>query len=77
MSKVDPITAAQLPEDWIALRREIIANDGHDVRADAGTGIEISTREGAWIPLTLHGGALAFVSREDRDTVLAGLRDTI
>jgi len=74
MTKVAPISLSQLPDGWLADRREIIARDGHDVRADGGAGIEVSARDGAWLPLMLHGGSMAFASREDRDVALASLK---
>ncbi len=70
---------------WIAMRREIIARDGYAARASEGAlSIELKARlsddatpsarmSNEWHPLTLPGGALAFVNAEQRDLVLAGL----
>lgn len=52
-----PITRAQLPEGWIAERREVIAREGYALRAGAAACIEIKS-------LTTNGMALPRTARQ-------------
>lgn len=69
------IAAAQLPEGWIAERRELIVRDGYATRAgENACTIEIkSLTTNEWLLLMLPGGALSFTTAEDRDAVLRQL----
>ena len=69
------ITRDQLPEGWIAERREVIAREGYALRAGAGACIEIkSLITNEWLRLALLDKATAFASEADRDAVLAQLQ---
>lgn len=74
-TKPEPITAAQLPEDWIEERREVIAREAFAIRACSfSLNIEIqSQRSGEWLILSLPDKAPAFATVVDRDAVLASL----
>lgn len=87
MNAPPPITRAQLPEDWVEVRRVIIHRDGYAIRPGGGNTIEIKSitpreqmaaedplRLNVWIPISLAGGAVAFTSTEDRDAVLGELQ---
>jgi len=66
-----PIAAADLPENWISDRREIIQRDGYALRPSAGCTIEVkSLRDNTWLVLTLPDKATAFTTAADRDQVL-------
>lgn len=85
MISLPPITLAQVPPDWIALRREILAREGRVVRAGEGNTIEAkSTRtlgviedrpveSNEWFYITLPTGAFAFQHTLERDAVLHAL----
>ena len=69
-----PITRAQLPEGWIAERREVIVREGYALRAGAAATIEIkSLTTNEWLYLALPDKATAFTSEADHDVVLAQL----
>lgn len=70
-----PVTAADCSEEWIAVRREIIAREGRAVRGELmRCAIEVkSLIENTWHPLMLPNGAITFGSVQDRDRVLARL----
>ena len=73
-----PITRAQLPEGWIAERREVIAREGYALRAGAGACIEIkSLTSNEWLRLALLDKTTAFTTEADRDAVLAQLTGEI
>lgn len=82
MKSVPPITIELITPEWIELRREIIAREGHAVRAgEVGVGqagpytIELkSLRTNEWGRIMLPGGATAFTSAADRDAVLRQLQ---
>ncbi len=69
---IAPITLADLPDDWIEERREIIAREGNAVRACASSlNIEVkSLRENRWLRLPLPCKAPSFSAAADRDFVL-------
>lgn len=70
------VAVADLPPEWVALRREIIVRDGYAVRAGAPAwSIEIkSLHTNEWCVLTLNEtGARAFASEAERDAVLREL----
>lgn len=74
MTTPAPIALAELPPDWIAERRAIIARDGVAVRAGAGPWIEVlSINTGAWLRLALPERATEFTSVAERDAALAAL----
>lgn len=69
-----PIALADLPADWLAVRREMVAREGARVRAGAGPWIEIwSEARAAWLRLALPDNAIAFATAAERDTALAAL----
>ena len=70
-------TITEIPPEWIAERRELIAAEGRAVqgatRAEGYT-IEIkSLRTNAWHPLGWHCGALCFATAEERDGIMKQL----
>lgn len=67
-----PITAAEVPPEWTAIVRKIIADEKREVRGPAGRAvIEVrSLRDNSWHPLMLFSSASHFVTVEDRDAVL-------
>ena len=84
---VPPITAAELPEDWIAARREIIALGRYPVQAGADHTIEIRSttppahlsdhdrlKMNPWCTLILPNNAPGFATAAERDAVLAALK---
>jgi hypothetical protein len=73
-----PITRDQLPDGWIAERREVIARESYALRAGAGACIEIkSLTTNEWLRLALLDKATAFASETDRDVVLAQLQGAV
>jgi len=70
---IAPIALADLPDDWIEERREIVAREGNAVRAHAASlNIEVkSLRENRWLRLPLPSKAPSFAVAADRDFVLA------
>lgn len=74
MIALPPITRAELPEGWIAERREIVQREGYALRASAGASIEIkSLTTNEWLRLALPEKAPSFATAAERDAVLAQL----
>jgi hypothetical protein len=66
-----PITAAEVPPEWIADVRAIALRDGHAVRAGAEATIEVqSINTGLFGRLMLPGSGHHFTSEAERDGVL-------
>lgn len=87
MIPIAPVTLAQLPEDWIAERREVVVREGYALRAGAGATIEIKSltltvqlavddplKRNQWLRLALPDNAPAFATDADRDAVLTALQ---
>lgn len=76
---VAPVTRAELPADFVAVRRAIVRRDGIALRAGAvaqGCTIEAkSLRTNEWHPLALAGGAIAFAFPAERDAVLREMQE--
>jgi hypothetical protein len=70
--EIKPITLADLPEDWIEERREVIAREGNAVRLSTDSlNIEVkSLRIDRWLRLGLPGAAPEFASHKEREFVL-------
>lgn len=69
-----PMKASEIPEEWFLDVRKIIERDGHAVRAKGDISIEVkSLTTNAWYILGLPNLSGKFVSKEDRDDVLAKL----
>ena len=76
IQKPEPITLAQLPEDWIEERREVIARVGYPVRAHVNGSFNIETQSlqtGEWLLMGLPLNAPGFDSAATRDAVLSML----
>ncbi|MBI5771900.1 MAG: hypothetical protein HZA93_29275 [Verrucomicrobia bacterium] len=71
------ITAAAVPDAWIATVREVAQRDGHAVRGGTMGGcptIEVqSINTGNFAALMLPGDGFTFLTAQDRDAVLARL----
>ena len=79
MKEPGPITLADIEPEWIALRQEIIARDNVALRGEPATAgrFKIEAKgltSNEWHILCLPGGATAFKSASDRDTVLEKLQ---
>lgn len=72
MTPKPPITADQIPIQWIEDVRAAVQRDGQPLRAHATLPmIEAkSLRTNQWMPLMLHGSGTLFASTEERDRVL-------
>lgn len=81
-----PLTAADVPADWIEPRRAVIARFLFPLRAGEGNTIEIRSltppeqlaawdplKFNPWVKFLLPNGALAFATAADRDAVLRQL----
>lgn len=79
MILVQPVTRAEISDEWIATRREIIVRDGYALRAGVAPTIEIrSLVTNEWCVLVLNeAGARVFASAQDRDEVLLQLMGII
>ena len=76
MITVAPITRAQLPEGWIAERREVVQRDGYALRAGEGASIEIkSLTTNEWLLLALPDKAPGFATEAERDGVIGELQN--
>lgn len=70
-----PLTASDVPPEWIALVRDIIVREGRAVRGPADRPvIEVKgLRDNSWRSLKLYSSAHAFATTADRDAVLKQL----
>lgn len=81
-----PITAAEVPANWIDARRAVIARFNFPLRKGEGHTIEIRSltppeqlaswdplKLNPWVKFILPNGALAFATAEDRDAILSKL----
>ena len=67
----EPITAADVPPEWIDDVRTIAQRDGHAVRAGAESTIEVqSINTGLFGRLMLPGSGHHFTTDAERDVVL-------
>jgi len=79
-----PVSATDFPEDWVAIRREVIVRDGFALRAGlhgvdlAGEPFTIeikSLTDNRWQWLALPGNGVRFATRELRDDILKQLTE--
>jgi len=65
-------TAAELPEDWPGIIREIVRREGQAVRGPVDKPvIEVkSLTTNRWHPLMLPGGGTRFTDYAERDSVI-------
>lgn len=69
-----PITAAEIPPEWIETVRDIQSAGRYEFR---GTGLGIEARsplQNRWHTVMLFGSGYEFVSEADRDSVLQRLQ---
>lgn len=73
---IPPVTAAEIPEEWPEVVREIVLRQGNAVRPNpVKPVIEIkSLTTNQWCMLTLPGGGTEFISFEDRNSVMERIR---
>lgn len=73
--KGTPVTVADVSDSWIQERREIIVREGYALRPGLDLTIEVkSLTTNEWLPLTLPGDTIRFVSSAERDAVLRRLQ---
>lgn len=77
MTTKPPITAADVPDEWIAACREAMnERDGVPIRAHPTQpriqALAINSRE--WGDIMLHGSGFDFTTTEERDAVMVRLR---
>ncbi len=74
MNNLRPITAAEVPDKWIADVRTIIQREGRVVRGGPLRMIELkSLHDNSWGKLMLPGSGFEFVDAEQRDIVIRKL----
>lgn len=73
-----PITAAEVPQEWIDAARETVIRCGLAIRAGSEAVIEIkSATTNRWCALCLPGSGTSFATVGDRDAVLAALNGRV
>ena len=72
-----PITAADVPPEWIERVNLALQRDGNAYRASVGEPFTIEAQSlndpELWLPIMLHTGGNTFATAADRDAVLAQL----
>lgn len=78
LPKIPPVSAADIPEEWPAMVREIVQREGHAVRASAIEPIiEVkSLTTNRWHPMGLPGGGTTFVDYAERNLILNRIINT-
>ena len=77
MTNKPPITASEVPPEWIEMVRTMLTRDGMPARghADRPTIQVKSLSTNQWMPLMLPNSGFTFSSRADMDAVLRAITE--